>query len=119
MLDNLVKESKVSHNKFKCSTCSKILNSRAAIVYHVRKVHILKKTTNENMWVSNQVKTGKREKHEGASVKYEWHCSMCENKIYPSHQGLRAHMKSHYAKLFNSDNDKDFIDMLSSSLGAR
>lgn len=118
-LEDMIKRSKISHVKFKCPECNTILNSLHAIKYHVKNRHILKALTNETMWVSQRVREGKQEIREGAVVNIKWHCHMCKNISYKSHQAFRAHMKLHYAKLFKSENGEDFIDLVSSSLGAR
>lgn len=119
MLHDIINKSKVGGDQYKCSVCNQILKSRAAIIYHVKHRHILKELSNETMWVSQRVKEGRQEKSEGGVVTFEWRCHMCENIVYPSHQGLRAHIKSHYSKLFkiDGDNNQEFIDMITSSMG--
>lgn len=116
-LEELVKRSHVGSKKYICSTCKKVINSLGGIQYHIKHRHILKKLKNETMWVSQRVNEGKRMKNEGGMIKFEWHCHVCKDVVYSSHQSLRAHLKKHYGKLFNVENDKEFTELLLTSLG--
>lgn len=118
-LETLIKQSRQVGGdvKYKCYLCLAELSSRSAITYHIKNRHILKELTNETMWVSQKVKEGARQTSAEGVIKFEWSCTMCENVTYPSHQGLRGHMKSHYKKLFKNDDSQQFIDMLVTSMG--
>lgn len=94
ILRNLIKKSRVSDGKYICSVCCSTLNSKTAINYHIKNRHLLKELKNETMWISKKVKEGKRQINGvDGIIKFEWHCEMCENYVYPSHQG-------EYLKLF-------------------
>lgn len=116
-LKDLVKKSSLEGGKFQCFLCVQQLHSRSAINYHIKHRHILKELKEETKWVSQRVKEGKQAVNEGGIIKIEWHCSMCEKK-YPSHQGMRAHVKTHYSENSNmKEPDQDTIGMIVSSLG--
>lgn len=85
--------SKIKHDLFHCSMCSKTIHSSRGFRYHLVSRHVLRSDP-QKAWVAKNLETGHRVSFIKGQKQEDWNCTVC-SKEFKSHPAIRYHLNRH------------------------